>query len=495
LAWTVSRRIAVGFALMLGLGIVLAVLGVVALRNSTSAYRSALEQEREVRRPALQAESAMREATVQFLRFLLTREPRFAAARDSSASVSRTLVRGLRDTASTPERRARWSEVLGLLDRWDASSRQAVDLARAGRQPEALRQWDAEALPLRLQLREAVERQLREVEEQSAAIGQAADASSRRMERTLLVGALLALLVGIGSALLLDRAVSDPLRETTGVLASSAAEILAATTQQASSASETSAAVVQTSTTIDEVTQTAEQAAERARAVADSAQRAAEIGRRGRSVVEETITTMSGVKEQVESIAESILALTEQAQAIGEIITTVNDIADQTNLLALNAAVEAARAGEHGRGFAVVAGEVRNRADQSKKATVQVRQILGEIQRAMNAAAMTTERGTQLATAGASRVEEAGDTIRALADAVTEAAHSAAQIVASAGQQAVGMGQIRQAMGDVHGATQQTLASIRQAEEAAQDLNRLGGRLLSLVGRSGPRNGRLAGHA
>jgi methyl-accepting chemotaxis protein len=240
--------------------------------------------------------------------------------------------------------------------------------------------------------------------------------------------------------------------------------------------------VVQTSTTVDEVAQTAEQAMDRARTVAESAQRAADMGRRGAEAVEKSEAAMGTVKQQVESIAGSILTLAEQAQAIGEIIASVNDIAEQTNLLALNAAVEAARAGEHGRGFNVVAGEIRNLADQSKKATVQVRQILGEIQRAMSAAVMITERGTQQAAAGAEQVRDAGATIRTLADAATDAANVTAQIVASAGQQAAGMSQIRQAMANIHQATQQTLASTRQAEHAAQDLNELGGRLLELVG-------------
>ena len=104
---------------------------------------------------------------------------------------------------------------------------------------------------------------------------------------------------------------------------------------------------------------------------------------------------MGTVQEQVETTAENILALAEQAQAIGEIIATVNDIAEQTNLLALNAAIEASRAGEHGKGFAVVAGEVKALADQSKKATAQVRQILGEIQKATNKAVLSTEEVTK----------------------------------------------------------------------------------------------------
>src|SRR3546814_17620841 len=93
---------------------------------------------------------------------------------------------------------------------------------------------------------------------------------------------------------------------------------------------------------------------------------------------------MGTVREQTGSIAESILALAEQAQAIGEIIATVSDIAEQTNLLALNAAIEASRAGEHGKGFTVVANEIKALADQSKKATVPVRQHLGENTRAAN---------------------------------------------------------------------------------------------------------------
>ena len=117
----------------------------------------------------------------------------------------------------------------------------------------------------------------------------------------------------------------------------------------------------------------------------------------------------------------------------------MNDIAEQTNLLALNAAIEASRAGEHGQGFAVVAGEVKALADQSKKATAQVRQILGEIQKATNAAVLSTEQGTRDALNATKVVSQAGETIHALADTLSQTAQAATQIVASAGQQATGM--------------------------------------------------------
>jgi PAS domain S-box-containing protein len=279
------------------------------------------------------------------------------------------------------------------------------------------------------------------------------------------------------------------IREAVGRLSSSSAEILASTTQQAAGAQEQAAAVTQTVATVDQVSQTASQAADRAKAVAESARRADEVGKAGRKAVEETLGAMNVVRGQVESIAENILALAERAQAIGEIIVTVSDIAEQTNLLALNAAIEASRAGEHGRGFAVVAGEVKALAEQSKKATAQVRQILGEIQQATNTAVMSTEQGTKAVGAANDVVGQADATIKILAEALADSARAAAQIVASASQQATGTSQINQAMKSIDLATKQTLSSTRQAEQSAKDLNALGMRLKQLIESNGEANG------
>jgi methyl-accepting chemotaxis protein len=209
------------------------------------------------------------------------------------------------------------------------------------------------------------------------------------------------------------------------------------------------------------------------------------VGRNGQRAVGEAISAMATVREQVESIASRILALAEQAQAIGDIITTVNDISEQTHMLALNASIEASRAGEQGRGFAVVAAEVKVLADQSKKATGQVRQILGQIQKATHGAVMTTEEGTKSVAAATRIVSEAGAHIQTLADLLAQASLTAAQIAASANQQATGIAQIRQAMHDVNHATQQALQSSRHTERAMHDLNGMGQKLKGLLGEYG----------
>jgi methyl-accepting chemotaxis protein len=78
-------------------------------------------------------------------------------------------------------------------------------------------------------------------------------------------------------------------------------------------------------------------------------------------------------------------------------------------------------------------------------------------------------------------VNRAGETIRTLAATVDGAATAANQITASAAQQATGMSQVQQAMRDIKEAINQSLASTKQAERAAQDLNALGIQLKGML--------------
>jgi methyl-accepting chemotaxis protein len=285
-------------------------------------------------------------------------------------------------------------------------------------------------------------------------------------------------------------AMLDQLRRTTreltdgvGVLSSSAAEILATTTQVASGASETATAVSETTVTVEEVKQTAQVASQKARYVAESAQKVAQVSQAGLRSVEEAIAGMGRIEAQMSAVGESIVRLSEQGQPIGEIIATVGDLAEQSNLLAVNAAIEAARAGEQGKGFAVVAQEVKSLAEQSRQATAQVRAILGDIQKATAAAVLATEQGSKAVEAGVRQSGEAGETIRQLSESVADAAQAATQIAASSQQQIVGMDQVALAMDNIKQASLQNVAGTRQAETAAHDLHELGQKLKGLAER------------
>ena len=82
----------------------------------------------------------------------------------------------------------------------------------------------------------------------------------------------------------------------------------------------------------------------------------------------------------------SIRSLAGSAEEVGTVVALINGIARQTNLLALNATIEAARAGDAGRGFSVVAAEVKGLADETARATVQIREKIEAIQSAAGAA-------------------------------------------------------------------------------------------------------------
>jgi methyl-accepting chemotaxis protein len=270
-------------------------------------------------------------------------------------------------------------------------------------------------------------------------------------------------------------------REAAANTTSATSEILAAVSQHTVSANEQSASVSETSTTVDELRASAEQTARKAGEVAQESKGAVAISTTGSQSVEAIMTGMQEIREKVQAIAQDILALSEQTQQIGEITATVNDIADQSNMLALNATIEAAKAGEQGKGFAVVAAEVRNLAEQSKQATAKVRSILGDIQKATNAAVLATEQGTKGVEAGVVLAKQAGGVINQLSETIREAAQAAQQIAASAHQQSVGMEQIAQAMKNINQATTQFVSGARQSQAAAENLNEMARELKTTV--------------
>lgn len=124
----------------------------------------------------------------------------------------------------------------------------------------------------------------------------------------------------------------------------------------------------------------------------------------GQESVGHVVSSIESVRVQAMSLKDSMNDLGRRAESIGSVMSVISDIADQTNLLALNAAIEAARAGDAGRGFAVVADEVRKLAEKTMGATLEVEEVVTNIQQGtrnnallMDEAASTIEKTTALA--------------------------------------------------------------------------------------------------
>ena len=188
-------------------------------------------------------------------------------------------------------------------------------------------------------------------------------------------------------------------------------------------------------TRVEEMRDTGRRIGESARLVADQAGKAAAAGEEGRRAADEVDRAMAEIDERVRTLSGEITALTTQTEQIGEIVSTVSGIADQSNLLAFNATIEAAKAGEHGAGFAVVAEEVRTLAEQSKRATAQIRAILGEVDKATRDAERSANEGIEAVSSGRERAASAARTIDELAEANREAERTTREIAALAPSQ------------------------------------------------------------
>ena len=126
----------------------------------------------------------------------------------------------------------------------------------------------------------------------------------------------------------------------------------------------------------------------------------AEFTDRGAVAVDEIIVQMKDIDKSVSSSQVIVSNLASLSEEINTIITTINGIATQTSLLSLNASIEAARAGEHGRGFAVVAGEIRKLSEATGRSSLQITDIITNIQQQTENAMKSMLFGSQLVSHG-----------------------------------------------------------------------------------------------
>lgn len=181
------------------------------------------------------------------------------------------------------------------------------------------------------------------------------------------------------------------------------------------------------------------------------------------------VSTASRIVNEVTGNArlanEKVAGLTTSAQRIGDVVSLIQDVAAQTNLLALNATIEAARAGEAGRGFAVVANEVKTLADQTAKATDDIRQQIAEIQFSTKSAAEAME-GIVVC------MDEVNKHTQEIASAVHQQSAATSEISHSVREAARGTEEVAGHMPGVTEAVDETSESATRLLQVSEDLTR-----------------------
>lgn len=126
----------------------------------------------------------------------------------------------------------------------------------------------------------------------------------------------------------------------------------------------------------------------------------------GQSCLGEMEGAMRSLADATHSVSDRLGLINEKANTINSVTTTITKIADQTNLLSLNASIEAAKAGEYGLGFAVLAREIRQLADQTAIATLDIEQMVGEMRDAVSGGVMEMDKFSQQVNLSVSNTHE-----------------------------------------------------------------------------------------
>ncbi|WP_457426510.1 methyl-accepting chemotaxis protein [Roseateles sp. P5_E7] len=502
----IGVRLAIGFAALIALLIMLAVIGVTkisAIRADTEVIlhdrfvkvQLAQTVENEVNKQL----RALRTGLIVSDHALVEKE---LAKLEASLPVVSSAIEKLMASVHSERGKATLKELVDSRARFKDKEQQLVASVKAGRIEEARTQLVSDIVPLQTAYLTAIEEFAKSQADGMEDFGKEAAELASGAKLLMEVLSLIAVLLATVIAYLLTRSITQPIaeavriaqtvaagdltssievrsRDETGQLltalgsmndslvrivnqvrlssdsivtgsneiATGGADLSQRTEEQAASLEETASAM-------EELTTTVQRSADSARSAAALAASASVVAAKGGTVVAEVVSTMREISAS--------------SRRIADITGVIDGIAFQTNILALNAAVEAARAGEQDRGFAVVAGEVRTLAQRAATAAKEIKVLIGE-------SVGRVETGSRL-------VEGAGGTMDEMVQQVQQVAQLIAEIGTATEQQSLGLGEVSKAVSQLDQVTQQNATLVEESAAAAGSLNHQAQRLTELVG-------------
>ncbi|QXB29604.1 methyl-accepting chemotaxis protein [Aeromonas sp. FDAARGOS 1405] len=270
-------------------------------------------------------------------------------------------------------------------------------------------------------------------------------------------------------------------RENGVTVVESATEIEARTSRSQEVIADQQGETHQVATAIKELAATSQDIASNALQAARMTQEAQNVVGQGEDVVERTIKAIDHINREVLRTADTIGQLEQQCSQIGGVISVIRGIAEQTNLLALNAAIEAARAGEQGRGFAVVADEVRSLANRTQGATVEIQQMIEQLQSGARASVTAMSAASHEAQEGVGLAQEAKQAFGAITEKVDRMVDTNAIIASAIEQQGAVVNEIERNVVRISDGSDEALQVANAARDAARQIHQLTEQLRAMV--------------
>ncbi|WP_194437436.1 methyl-accepting chemotaxis protein [Vibrio fluminensis] len=228
----------------------------------------------------------------------------------------------------------------------------------------------------------------------------------------------------------------------------------------------------QLATAMSEMTSTVQTVADHAQNASSLTESASSQAATGQRFVQDTVGKISELSQDIAASAQAVNQVEESVEKIGSVVGTIQGISEQTNLLALNAAIEAARAGEAGRGFAVVADEVRNLAQRTQQATVEIQDMISQLQSSANSAVELMEKSVVEAAEGVELVTNAGSELDGIVSQVNQINDMNFQIATAAGQQSSVAEEMSQNLTNVRELVEASVTVVSELLETSEIMQR-----------------------
>jgi len=227
----------------------------------------------------------------------------------------------------------------------------------------------------------------------------------------------------------------------------------------------------QLATAMSEMTTTVKEVSSNADSASTSTKEASTVALEGSQFVDATISTINSLSKNIDASSDAVNSVETKADGIDSVVDTICSISEQTNLLALNAAIEAARAGEAGRGFAVVADEVRNLAKRTQDATVEIQNMIEQLQKSAQDAVSLMEKSVKEADIGVDQVTQAGNKLAGIVDKVGHISDMNYQIASAADEQTTVVADINKNLEQVKEVVEGSVTVLKEVTEMTDEIN------------------------